>query len=50
MEEDFSAIDPSAILPSRARRAATQIIDYTSEEALRKAGLIKEDDEEEDEE
>jgi len=49
MEEDFSEIDPSAILASRPRRAATRNINYASQEALQKAGLTQEDEDDEDE-
>ena len=35
-------IDPSQILPSRARNRAK--VDYTSEEAYKKAGLSKDDE------
>ncbi|EIN11421.1 hypothetical protein PUNSTDRAFT_50420 [Punctularia strigosozonata HHB-11173 SS5] len=43
-EEDLGAIDPSAILPRRTRGAR---VDYTSEEALAKAGIAKGDDDDE---
>ncbi|GLB36964.1 putative histone chaperone domain CHZ [Lyophyllum shimeji] len=47
-EEDFEEIDPSAIL-STGRRTRGVKIDYTSKEALAKAGLQgNEDDEDED--
>jgi hypothetical protein len=39
-------IDPSAILPRSSRRAPP--VDYSSEEARRKAGLTKEELERED--
>lgn len=41
-------IDPNAILP-RSRRAAAKRVDYTSAEALAKAGLTKKDLENDDE-
>ncbi|KAF9467464.1 hypothetical protein BDZ94DRAFT_1249449 [Collybia nuda] len=37
-EEDFEEIDPSAILPT-GRRTRGVRVDYSSEEALKKAGL-----------
>ncbi|KAK0543450.1 hypothetical protein OC846_005994 [Tilletia horrida] len=56
--EDFDgegALDPSNILPSRPRRAAAaKVTDYSSEEAIRKAGIpaeeggSKEEDEDQD--
>ena len=46
-DEDNREIDPSAILPRRTRGAR---VDYTSEEALKKAGLTKEDHDDEDDE
>jgi len=52
--EDYSAIDPSAILsgPRRSARATAQKIDYASEEARKKAGLdtVDDDDDDDDEE
>ena len=44
----MAEIDPKAIVP-RKRRAAAKRIDYTSEEALTKAGLTKADLEKDDE-
>jgi len=49
-EETYEEIDPSAILPRKLRRAAAERpIDYTSPEALAKAGLKPEDLEKDDE-
>ncbi|KAH9484863.1 Histone H2A.Z-specific chaperone CHZ1 [Psilocybe cubensis] len=42
-EEDFEEIDPSAILPT-GRRTRGVKVDYTSQEALAKAGLQANDD------
>ena len=46
-DEDFDAIDPAAVLPP-GRRTRGVKVDYTSSEALRKAGLKPEDDAEEE--
>ena len=46
-EDDFREIDPSAIIP-RARRTRGVRVDYTSEEALAKAGLNGNEDDESD--
>ncbi|KAJ8597469.1 hypothetical protein M405DRAFT_803743 [Rhizopogon salebrosus TDB-379] len=46
-EEDFEEIDPSAI---RSRRTRGVRVDYTSAEALEKAGMTKEDVEKDDDE
>ncbi|RXW14076.1 hypothetical protein EST38_g11778 [Candolleomyces aberdarensis] len=49
-EEDFEEIDPSAIIPT-GRRTRGVRVDYTSQEALAKAGLTgNEMDEDDDEE
>ncbi|KIK37256.1 hypothetical protein CY34DRAFT_810513 [Suillus luteus UH-Slu-Lm8-n1] len=45
-DDDHEEIDPSAILPRRTRGTR---VDYTSEEALKKAGLTKDDHDEDDE-
>ncbi|KAF8637435.1 hypothetical protein AX17_002821 [Amanita inopinata Kibby_2008] len=47
VEESFEEIDPSAII-STGRRTRGVRVDYTSREALEKAGLTGDDDEEED--
>jgi len=47
-EDEFDEINPSVILPS-GRRTRGIKVDYTSTEALRKAGLKAEDDAEEEE-
>ncbi|KAG2074685.1 hypothetical protein BDR04DRAFT_1092903 [Suillus decipiens] len=46
-EDDHEEIDPNAILPRRTRGAR---VDYTSEEALKKAGLTKDDHDDDDDE
>ncbi|KAJ7079056.1 hypothetical protein B0H15DRAFT_933561 [Mycena belliarum] len=46
-EESFAEIDTSAIRPSRTRGVK---VDYTSPEALAKAGLTAEDNDDEDDE
>ncbi|KAG8950718.1 hypothetical protein FRC03_012754 [Tulasnella sp. 419] len=46
MDEDLSGINPSDIIPRSRRNRAP--VDYTSEEALRKAGLTREELEKED--
>jgi len=46
-EDEFEEIDPTAVLPS-GRRTRGVRVDYTSTEALRKAGLKPEDDVEEE--
>lgn len=46
-EDDFREIDPSAIIP-RARRTRGVRVDYTSKEALAKAGLNGNEDDESD--
>jgi hypothetical protein len=46
-EDDHEEIDPSAILPRRTRGAR---VDYTSEEALKKAGLTQDDHDDDDDE
>lgn len=46
-EDEFDEIDPAAVLPS-GRRTRGIKVDYTSTEALRKAGLKPEDDAEEE--
>jgi len=46
-EDEFDEIDPKAVLPS-GRRTRGVKVDYTSTEALRKAGLKPEDDAEEE--
>ncbi|KAG2135505.1 hypothetical protein DEU56DRAFT_756636 [Suillus clintonianus] len=46
-EDDHEEIDPSAILPRRTRGTR---VDYTSEEALKKAGLTKDDHDDDEEE
>ena len=48
-EEDFEEIDPSAIINTGGRRTRGVRVDYTSAEALAKAGLKPEDVVEEDE-
>lgn len=48
-DESGEKIDPSAIIP-RSRRAAAQRVDYSSEEALKKAGLTKAELEKDDDE
>ncbi|KAG1752902.1 hypothetical protein EDB19DRAFT_1903283 [Suillus lakei] len=45
-DEEDHEIDPSAILPRRTRGTR---VDYTSEEALKKAGLTKDDHDDDDE-
>jgi len=45
-EEDYAEIDPSAI---QSRRTRGKKVDYTSPEALAKAGLKPEADDEDDE-
>jgi hypothetical protein len=47
VEEDFAEIDPSAIIP-QGRRTRGVRVDYTSKEALEKAGLKDNDDDESD--
>lgn len=42
-DDDFAEIEPTNILYGRTRRAAAANIDYSSEEALQKAGLSKGD-------
>ncbi|KAG2342868.1 hypothetical protein BDR05DRAFT_1059991 [Suillus weaverae] len=44
-EDDHEEINPGAILPRRTRGAR---VDYTSEEALKKAGLTKDDRDDDD--
>ncbi|KAG2132628.1 hypothetical protein BD769DRAFT_1666070 [Suillus cothurnatus] len=46
-EDDHEEIDPRAILPRRTRGAR---VDYTSEEALKKAGLTQDDHDDDDDE
>jgi hypothetical protein len=46
--QDFAEIDPSSILPS-SRRSTRAQVDYSSAEALKKAGLQEGDDDEENE-
>lgn len=46
-EEEFEEIDPSAIVGRRTRGVK---VDYTSKEALEKAGLNPEEEEEEEDE
>ena len=46
-QDDNNEIDPGAILSRRTRGAR---VDYTSPEALKKAGLTKEDHDDEDDE
>jgi hypothetical protein len=46
-EEEYEEIDPSAIVPRRTRGVR---VDYSSEEALKKAGMTKEDIEKDDDE
>ncbi|KAG2055386.1 hypothetical protein BDR06DRAFT_996084 [Suillus hirtellus] len=46
-EDDHEEIDPGAILPRRTRGTR---VDYTSEEALKKAGLTKDDHDDDDDE
>ncbi|KAF9647482.1 hypothetical protein BDM02DRAFT_2663162 [Thelephora ganbajun] len=46
-EDEFDEIDPTAVLPP-GRRTRGIKVDYTSSEALRKAGLKPEDDAEEE--
>jgi len=48
-EDEFDEIDPQAVLPS-GRRTRGVRVDYSSAEALRKAGLKPEDDGEDEEE
>ncbi|KIJ23290.1 hypothetical protein M422DRAFT_56885 [Sphaerobolus stellatus SS14] len=48
-EDDTTEIDPSVILPP-GRRTRGVKVDYTSAEALKKAGLDKAEDDEDDEE
>ncbi|TBU33929.1 hypothetical protein BD309DRAFT_1008335 [Dichomitus squalens] len=48
-EEDFEEIDPSVIINTGGRRTRGVRVDYTSPEALAKAGLKPEDAVEEDE-
>ncbi|KAG8213677.1 hypothetical protein J3R82DRAFT_10374 [Butyriboletus roseoflavus] len=46
-EEEYEEIDPSVIVGRRTRGVK---VDYTSKEALEKAGLSPEEDEEEEDE
>jgi hypothetical protein len=46
-DEDIVEIDPRAILPRRTRGTR---VDYTSKEALEKAGLTQEDHDSDDDE
>ena len=47
IDEDFEEIDPAAIIP-QGRRTRGVRVDYTSEEALKKAGLQGHEDDESD--
>ena len=47
IDDDFEEIDPSAII-TQSRRTRGVRVDYTSEEALAKAGLQGHEDEESD--
>lgn len=48
-EDELQEIDPSAILPSGARRSTRGVkVDYSSAEALQKAGLKADEDDAED--
>lgn len=47
VEEDFAEIDPQAIMPQGKRTRGVRV-DYTSQEALEKAGLEANEDEESD--